>query len=155
MIKRCHVGPCFEMLDKVVESCPDELWLAGDGSSMPVWQIVYHTCAGAWVWFRPAGEPFTEPPMGGAVAELETPAERGLSKAEVRAFAAEAKRRAERFLAAAGCDWITAPYSHYSKMSNLDVVIGQVRHLQHHIGYCNRILSAHGVAVPWQEANRG
>lgn len=146
-----HLDSCFSMLMEVVRVCPQALWQERGGKP-PVWQIVYHTLAGAWVWFRPAGQPFLEPPVGEDVAELKVVPEQALSKEEVEAFAAQAKDRAEAFFASVSREGtLLAPYSFYDKLTNLDVIAEQIRHIQHHIGYCNAILGKVGCAVPWPE----
>ena len=138
------------MLTDVIESCPDDLWERGEDGH-PIWQIVYHTLAGTWVLMRPVGEPFQEPPQGEEVAELKTIPQYALSKDQVIEFAAEAKNRAESFIAVIGKGDLQAPLWHYDKYTNLDIILGQIRHIQHHVGYCNRILGERGIAVSWRE----
>ncbi|MTI96301.1 MAG: hypothetical protein FH749_12630 [Firmicutes bacterium] len=82
LIQKHHYVPCLDMLIRIVELCPDQLW---DEKSQgpPPWQIIYHTLAGSWVWFRPMGSPFQEPRLGEAVAELKTIPADCLTKEEV------------------------------------------------------------------------
>lgn len=144
-----HFDLSFSMLMEVIRVCPQALWQERGGRA-PIWQIVYHALAGAWVWFRPAGQPFQEPPVGGDVAELQVIPEQALSKEEVEAFAAQAKARADAFIAGVSQEGsLLAPYSFYDKLTNLDVLIEQIRHIQHHVGYCNAILGEVGSAAPW------
>jgi len=146
--------PCFEMLTDIIKQCPEELWAASNEHS-PVWQNIFHTLAGTWIWFRPAGQPFQEPPLGKEIAELEIVPHQAMTKQEVLDFAGEAKARADLFFGiAADEDSLIAPYSFYSKLTNLDVIMGQIRHIQHHVGYCNKILGEMGVSVPWKDADR-
>jgi hypothetical protein len=144
-----HFQASFAMLMEVVKVCPQALWQERGGRA-PIWQIVYHTLAGAWVWFRPAGQPFQEPPVGGDVAELKVVPERTLSKEEVETFASAAKARADAFIAGVSQEGnLLAPYSFYDKFTNMDVILDQIRHIQHHVGYCNAILGEVDSAVPW------
>ena len=71
------------------------------------------------------------------------------------AFAAETKSRADAFftLAMEG-ENLMAPFSFYDKVTNLDIIMMQIRHIQHHVGYCNHILGEHNGAVPWKDALR-
>lgn len=150
LIQNRHYVPSLEMLTRIVELCPDDLW---DDKSQgpPLWQIVYHTLAGSWVWFRPVGSPFQEPPLGEEIAELKTVPAECLSKEEVLLFAEEVRERADSFFAAVGGK-LTEPCWFINKVTNMDIVLCQVRHIQHHVGYLNRLMSEVGIPVPWQEA---
>ena len=151
-IQRYHFEPSFEMLVEIISTCPDELWGNGKQNHHPIWQHIYHALAGSWIWFRPAGRPFQEPPLGEGIAELKVYPQQNQTKQQVLAFAVEAKARAVAFFAMAkeGQN-LTAAYSFYDKISNLDVIMMQIRHIQHHVGYCNSILAEHNAAVPWKE----
>lgn len=144
-----HFEPCFAMLNDIIMTCPDHLWTQPIRGHAPIWQQVCHALAGTWVWFRPAGKPFQEPPMGEAVAEMQVIPDYSMTKEDVLGFAVEAKARAEAFLAMAG-ETLMAPYSFCEKVTNLDIIMDQIRHLQHHVGYCNCILGENGCAAPWQ-----
>jgi len=42
------------------------------------------------------------------------------------------------------------PSDIYIKISNMDVILMQIRHLQYHVGHCNSILRERGAeAVDW------
>jgi len=148
-INERHFTPCFEMLTQIISSCPDDLW-EGRGDELPIWQIICHALAGSWVWFRPTDQPFQEPPMGEAVAELKVTPQEPMTRQEVSNFAAEAMARAQAFFSLAEEAGPLSPYSFYPKLTNLDVIIDQVRHIQHHVGYCNKILGERGAAIMWQ-----
>ena len=147
LIKERHFDPCLEMLIQAIAVCPDELWVKTDHGHS-IWQIVYHTLAGTWVWLRPVGTEFREPGLGEKIAELKEKPREALSKEQTLAFARETMERSNAFFAAVDGK-VTGPF--WCKITNLDIILSQIRHIQHHIGYINKILSVHGVTVPWNE----
>lgn len=146
---KSHYQSSFAMLTEIIDSCPEDLWSQSVRGHSPIWQNICHALAGSWVWFRPAGQPFQEPPMGEEVAELKIIPDYTMSKEDVLEFAKEAQSRAEAFIAL-NQDALTAPFSFYPKLNNLDIIIDQIRHIQHHVGYCNSIMGEKGAAVSWK-----
>jgi hypothetical protein len=48
--------------------------------------------------------------------------------------------------------WLSEPNVIYNKITNLDVINMQIRHIMYHVGYCNCILHEEGVpAVEWKD----
>ena len=46
--------------------------------------------------------------------------------------------------------WLAESSGIYDKISNLDIVFMQIRHIQYHVGHCNSILRERGLkAVDW------
>ena len=90
--------------------------------------------------------------MGGEIAELKELPQFTASKDQVREFASEARSRADAFFTmAAEGENLLAPLWFYNVLTNLGIIVGQIRHIQHHVGYCNSILRKKGIVVPWKE----
>ena len=50
------------------------------------------------------------------------------------------EEKSDSFISNLDCDFVSGPSPIYPKWTNLDVIIEQIRHLQHHLGYLNRVL---------------
>jgi hypothetical protein len=142
ILKR-HFDPSFEMLERLIDGCPDDLWLR-------IWQQVYHTLFGIEFWFRLEDGEVKPPDWGKDVSpELDYQPGDHLTRNELRDYAAKMRAKAEAFFQAI-CDRPFGPCAIYDKITNADVVMMQVRHFQYHIGDCNSILGSRGVrAVEW------
>ncbi len=67
MIVKRHFNPAFKMLEKIVETCPDDLWNSKI-EKVPFWQQIYHAVTGIDFWFREGGE-FTVPKFSKDITE--------------------------------------------------------------------------------------
>lgn len=48
--------------------------------------------------------------------------------------------------------WLLEPNVLYEKITNLDVINMQIRHIMYHVGYCNCILHEEGISlVKWKD----
>ena len=142
-IMKRHFDPSFEMLERLIDGCPDEVWPG-------IWQQVYHTLFGIQFWFRLEGLDVQPPDWGRNVSpELDCQSGDCLTKDELRDYAAKMRAKAEVFFQASR-DRLFEPCVIYGKITNADVVMMQVRHFQYHVGDCNSILGSQGgQTVEW------
>lgn len=142
ILKR-HFDPSFEMLERLVDICPDDVW-------PNIWQQVYHTLFGIEFWFRLESRDVQPTDWGKNVSpELDIQSDDYLTRDELRDYAAKMKAKAEAFFQA-NRNRLFEPCAIYDQITNADVVMMQVRHFQYHVGDCNRILGSQGVrAVEW------
>lgn len=143
---KTHFTPTFEMLEKVIEICPEDIWAGQTGC--PIWQQIFHTVTGIEFWFRKPGESFQLPAMGKQVSpELGEKTPDWLTKEELVQYVQKMQEKADQYFAELDDTKLFASAGAYDKLTNMDVILMQIRHFQHHIGYCNSVL-AHNEVKP-------
>jgi hypothetical protein len=144
-------APSLEMLADIVETCPHSAW-SDSRSGRPLWQRVLHALISVQFWFREASEPFAPPDLGtGPVPDLDQRPVVEVDKDTVQAYLQTIRARADTFFASLDDERLLAPCSICDKCTYADLILGQIRHLQHHVGYCNSLLQAGGApAAKWR-----
>ncbi|HOV25825.1 MAG TPA: DinB family protein [Pseudobacteroides sp.] len=149
LLKR-HFDPSFEMLEKMIQQCPDELWTQVNGG-FPFWQQIFHTYESIDYWMRKTDENYEEPIYDKDVTfDLNKTCSDYLSKDELMTYSKKIRKKVERF-------FNELESQDFLKLSNgndiftySDKVLVQIRHIQYHIGHCNSILRNHKYdAVKW------
>jgi len=152
MIDSCkqHFFMSFSMLEKMIEQCPDEVWSVKAGGFV-FWQQIIHALCSAGFWMRKPGSAFAEPFAEKKVyPELEQDPEGNISRDEMREYKDKVKALCEAFFCDKDDEWLVFPSDIHIKISNLDVILMQIRHIQYHVGHCNSILRERGIeAVDW------
>ncbi len=144
------------MLMSEIEACPDELWTAKVGGFV-FFQQVLHALTGLRFWARPEDlgfdEPFSERRL---YPELDGIPEGSVSKEELRAYGASVAEQVESLFEGKSDEWLFAPCHIDKKVTNFDVIQGQIRHVQYHAGHCDAALRERGIATPdWLEYSGG
>jgi len=147
-----HFFLSFDMLETMIDACPDRLWNQKHGGFL-FWQQVLHAFHGNQYWTRPLGKEFIEPFAPRLVyPELDHDPVDRVSQGEMRAWAAQIREQNQAFFADKTDAWLTEASAVQPSLTNLDVVVMQIRHLQYHVGHCNAILRENRVqAVEWIE----
>lgn len=134
-------GAAIEMLENALLACPDELW--SDRSRRPeFWYVVYHTLFYLDLYSFGSVEGYT-PPAPFTLGELEDGVmpPRAYSKDELHAFLVHGRgtcRTAIETMTDAkagrrcGIAWLD--------MSEAELLLYNMRHVQHHVGQLNLIL---------------
>lgn len=132
--------PSFIMLENIIEICPKSLW-AQRNIDPPIWQQIYHILYGIDYWFSKSKEAFVPPAFAVEVTSVLGEESKGfIEQQEMLEYLKYVKKKTNGFLIKLDCDQISGPSPIYAKWTNLDVVLEQVRHFQHHLGYLNRTL---------------
>lgn len=132
--------PSFKMIGGAIQACPKSLW-AQRNIDPPLWQQVYHVLYGIDYWFSPSKDEFAQPSFSQNVnSVLGEKSEGFIDQAEMLDYLSFVEQKTERFVNALGGDGLMKPSPMYAKWTNLDVILEQLRHIQHHIGYLNRVL---------------
>lgn len=144
--------PAFGMLSETIRNCPNAVWNKRVGAQAPVWQHVLHTLTGIAFWFRSSGEEFAIPDFGkGVTPDLDQGPGETPAADEILGYLAETRRQAQAFVEGKSDEQLLEPCAVYEGITNCDVILMQIRHFQHHIGYCNRLLAAAGARpAAWQ-----
>jgi hypothetical protein len=128
------------MLEKIIDICPKSLW-SQKNIDPPIWQQVYHILFGVDYWFSKSKESFSAPVFKEEVTSVLGEESKGfIEKSDMVDYLKYVSEKSERFISKLDCDLVLGPSSLYPKWTNLDVIMEQVRHIQHHIGYLNRTL---------------
>jgi len=132
--------PSFKMLKSIIEDCPKSLW-SQRNIDPPIWQQIYHVLYGIDYWFSKSKEAFSPPAFNGDVNPVLGEVSKDfIEQSEMSEYLEFVKAKSGKFIENLNCDIVSGPSPVYPKWTNLDVIMEQTRHLQHHIGYLNRVL---------------
>lgn len=147
VLKR-HLEPTLEMLDQLIEECPDEIWFDRESG---YWKHIFHAITGIQFWFRQQSEQFHKPNLNKDVSpDLDEESTEDPTKEEMSAYVKWMIDKSRAFVEQLNDETALEPCEVYNEFTKADVIIMQTRHIQHHVGYCNHILSSHHhKAVEW------
>jgi GNAT superfamily N-acetyltransferase len=137
----------FSMLEKIIETCPDELWNK-KVSGYVFWQQLVHAFAGTHGWLREDKLEIT-PPFSifngkKIYSEFENDPEIILTKADVIQLCNETKETIEKWFNGKDDNWLKQPFAVF-KINNFDNIAGQIRHIMYHVGHCEAIFRENGI----------
>jgi len=154
----------LNMLKKIIDNCPDDLWIAINGG-FPFWQQIYHVLESVDYWFR---EEYRcvyddETPKVWKSNKNVTPELDGnvrifsdiLNKDELRRYLNCIYEKTDKFFNNLDDYKLKQPIaeSNYD-FTCLDVINMQIRHVMYHVGYCICILRNHiGIDIEWVSHN--
>lgn len=129
------------MLGSLIQDSPEEVWSQKRGGYV-YWQQLLHALTGTKYWLRSGrAEPFIEPFADRSVyPELEKDPESTLTRAELTTLLEDVRSCASRFFDGLSPQSLSAPAAAYEKITTLDVICMQIRHLHYHVGHCDAIL---------------
>lgn len=148
-VLRRQFEPTLEMLKQLIEACPDDLWREAKSK---YWKHVFHATTSMKFWFRQQkDEAFVIPDFGRDITEaLDEDCSDYPTKEEMTIYVDEITEMAREFLDNLTDDNVLEPCALFEEITKTDVILMQIRHVQHHIGYCNSILNTHHLeAVKW------
>ncbi|MDP3448548.1 MAG: DinB family protein [Eubacteriales bacterium] len=144
---RGQLFSCYQMLETLVEVCPDDVW-AGEFSGVPFWYQVYHTAYFVDYWFREdsagAGFPCLRfDPRIPPEFEWDLPEDALISRETMRDYLRVIRAKLERiFTNMTDADLSRHSFAQEAEVTLLDAIFSQTRHIMYNIGYCNGILRA-------------
>ncbi len=143
-------GAAIDMLENALTACPDELW--SDRSQRPeFWYIVYHTLFFLDLYLSDSLAGFT-PPMPFNLDELDPAGllpDKPYTKDELHTYLEHGRKKCRATIAAltdekarqrCGIDW--------HDISNAELLLYNMRHVQHHAAQLNLILRQTVDAAP-------
>ncbi|WNS45148.1 DinB family protein [Paenibacillus sp. MMS20-IR301] len=148
-VLRRQFEPVVEMLKQQVAECPDEFW---NDASQKYWKHVFHAATSMKFWFRQQKEEaFIIPDFGRDITEaLDQECSDYPTKEEMTAYVEEMMKVARSFVDELTDETLMEPCVLFAEITKMDVVLMQIRHVQHHVGYCNSILNSNQLeAVKW------
>jgi len=135
----------YQMLETLVEVCPDDVWY-GVYNEVPFWYQVYHTVYFVDYWFRTDqdGAGFPSMPLDARIPpefEREVPAGLSISRKSMRAYLQLIREKLTQLFASIKESNLTHPaFAQEPEVTLLDAIFSQTRHIMYNIGYCNGIL---------------
>jgi hypothetical protein len=142
MILWQQFGAAIDMLDNAANACPDALWR--DRSQRPeFWYVVFHTLFWLDLYLSGSAEGFA-PPAPFTLDEMDPAGrlpDRPYTKDELRTYLEHGREKCRATLrtltverARARCDF------HWGESSFLELLLYNMRHVQHHAAQLNLIL---------------
>jgi len=150
VLKR-QLDSSLDMLAKAIELCPDDAW-ADDKGHAPVWEQVYHALFWFNAWLRDWSKPIEYPEFHIEEAlEIKRRTGSQIDRRQMAGYLAKVRADYEAFLNGTTDENLLAAEKAFGRTwTRADRILGQVRHIQHHVGYLNAIMSTtHGVRVRW------
>jgi len=147
---RRQFGAAIDMLEGALRACPDELWDV-DGAYHRYWYMAYHTLF--WLDYYLADDPESfRPPPPYTLGELDPAGalpERTYTKAELLDYLAHGRARCHAVIDAMTAADAAAP----NRFDRADLTAGEMllynlRHVQHHTAQLNMLLRLQGVVPP-------
>jgi hypothetical protein len=148
-ILRRNLRPTLDMLSNAVHSCPDDVWDAADETA-PIWQQAYHTLFWLNAWLRDWNREF-EPPAfhSDAARDLVRGAVPALSRSQIEGYMGQVYSGCEAYLDSISPDSLTEETEAFGQKWTLaDRIVGQIRHVQHHVGSMHSILKRKSGKTP-------
>lgn len=135
-------GAAIDMLANAIDACPDEVW--GDGSRQPeFWYVTYHTLFWLDLYLSGNIREF-RPPAPFTLSELDPDGlmpERVYTRGEMRAYLRHCRERCRASIAAMTDERAVAPVRcHWGEMAYGELLLYNLRHVQHHTGQLNLML---------------
>lgn len=137
-----QLGAAIEMLERAMQSCPDDLW--GDQSQEPqFWYIAYHTIFFLDFYMSDSLEEFT-PPAPFTLSELDPAGvmpDRIYAKEELHAYLAHGRKKCKGAIKALTEENADQRIK-YGRVdiSRAELFLYKIRHVQHHAAQLNLIL---------------
>lgn len=139
-----------DILVKQIDACPSEEAWAEKTGRFPYWWHILHALALIEVYALPAGAPSRQTCCPRDVAFAKAEAEKSPTREEIRSLATVMKELAYEFFASQNLQTLTAPNENMTKTlgrecTNLNALIGMIRHYTYHIGCVDSLLRARGI----------
>jgi hypothetical protein len=145
-----QLGAAIDMLENAIDACPEELW--GDRSRYPeFWYVVYHTLFFLDYYLSDSVDDFV-PPAPFNLDELDPAGvmpERVYTREEMRGYLHHGRAKARSVVESLTDERAREPRRFSSQDSTLlELLLGNLRHVQHHAAQLNLILRQTVDSVP-------
>ena len=140
----------IDMLANAIEACPDSIW-PGEGRGA-FWYLAFHVLVFLDLYLSPEGEDRFHPPSPFGLTELAdgfVPPERTYRKDELLAYVEHCRKKLDAVMGGMTEAWTAGPCPFdYRAMSNGELLVYNMRHVQHHAAQLNMLLRQAGVSPP-------
>jgi hypothetical protein len=143
----------FNVLEDIVEMCPNELWNK-KCSEYIFWQQLVHTFSTAYLWLRDEEINFLDgidDGINGLNIKTELDVEHkdalkeSYTKTDVLKICNGAKNNCEKWFDGKNDEWLFFPSKMHEKFTNFDVTIIVIEHIMYHVGHCEAIFRENNI----------
>ena len=132
----------IDMLANAIEACPDSVWIGrGRGA---FWYLAFHVLFFLDLYLSPEDESRFQPPPPFGLSELEPEVivpEPGYRKNELLGYLEHCREKLDAVMAGMTEAWVADPCPFaYRAMSNGELLLYNMRHVQHHAAQLNLLL---------------
>lgn len=131
----------IDMLANAIKACPKSAW---GGQSRPFWYIGYHVLIFLDLYLSSEPESKFQPPAPFSRSELEDDGvlpNPGYTKDELLGYVGHCRKKLDAVMAGMTEAWAQKPCPFpYRKMSNGELLLYNMRHVQHHAAQLNLLL---------------
>ena len=143
----------IDMLANAIEACPESVWSADQGPSA-FWYLGYHTLFFLDLYLGDTDETEFRPPSPFGLIDDEP--ERPYRKEELLDYVEHCRRRLEVVMAGMTDVWAESPCPiSYRRMSNGELLLYNMRHVQHHAAQLNMLLRQKTGSAPPDWVSKG
>jgi hypothetical protein len=140
----------IDMLGNAIEACPDSVW-SGE-APRAFWYTAFHVIFFLDMYLSEEDEDRFHPPAPFGRTELEpefVPPERTYRKAELLGYLEHCRKQLDAVMAGMTETWIanSCPFA-YREMSNGELLLYNMRHVQHHAAQLNLLLRQRTDSAP-------
>jgi len=137
------------MLENILKQCPDELWFNTDESES-IWKRFLHVLESIDYWFDDFDDYKFINFFGNLSAEMEIKNSSCLSKNEISKYLKVIKLKSDDYFKHLNPLMLTDKSIKHPKVTYLDIILSQIRHIQVNIGYCNEKFNHKGIqSIEW------
>jgi hypothetical protein len=143
---RQQFGAAIDALDGAIQSCPDEAWAAGTTYSQPSY-LAFHAMFWLDLYLSESGKDYA-PPAPYTLGELRRGVypERAYEKTELMAWLETCRQNLAARLATFDTpeDFGRTCHLHWGEMKAGELLLYNLRHVQHHAAQINLLVRQHG-----------
>jgi len=140
----------IDMLANAIEACPDSVWRGPERTAF--WYLAFHVLFFLDLYLSSEDESRFRPPPPFGLTELEpdfVPPERVYQKDELLAYVEHCRKKFDAVMEQMTEAWVTSPCPFdYRAMSNGELLLYNMRHVQHHAAQLNMLLRQRTDSAP-------
>jgi len=140
----------IDMLGNAIEACPDSVWSGQPPRAF--WYLAFHTLFFLDLYLSECEEPRFHPPPPFGLTELapgSVPPERAYGKDELLGYLEHCRKKLDAVMAGMTEAWVASPCPFdYRAMSNGELLLYNMRHVQHHAAQLNMRLRQETDSAP-------
>lgn len=139
----------FNLVEKFIDACPDDLWAEKKGG-WPIWQQVAHAICSVDFFIEVPGELIPPPVASAEAVSLKSVSTETVSKADMKAALKSAKNRVDKFMSALNDEDLPKRNEPLFAKSQMDLTLAYTisligAHSLYHLGSCDAALRDRGL----------
>jgi uncharacterized damage-inducible protein DinB len=137
---RRQFNAAIDMLANAIEACPDSVWSSGQ-APRAFWYLAFHVLFFLDLYLSEGESGFHPPPPFGLTEIEDVLPERAYGKDELLSYVEHGRKKLDAVMAGMTEAWVTNPCPFpYRDMSNGELLLYNMRHVQHHAAQLNMLL---------------